>query len=393
VTVVIVGASLAGLRCAQALRAAGHDGEVVLVGDEPHAAYDRPPLSKQVLTGEWDASKIGLGEAPGVDQRLGVRATDVDLDGRTVGLHGGDRLAFEHLVIATGASPRQLPGGEAALDSVFTLRTLDDSLAIKAALDARPRRVVVVGAGFIGAEVAAVARTLGLEVTILEALPTPLARGLGPTLGPAVAAIHADHGVDLRTGVAVDALEGDGRVERVVLTDGSSVDAEVVVVGIGVVPNTAWLEGSGLTVGDGVVCDATLQAAPSVWAIGDVARWPHPLLGDELVRIEHWTNAVEQGQHVGRSIATGEPSPFGTVPFVWSDQYEHRIQVLGRPGADDEVHVVAGSFEERRFVALTAEGQRLTGAVGMDDPKRTMRCRKALGGHLSLDETVALVTS
>lgn len=392
-TTLIVGASLAGLRCAQALRAAKHEGDVVLVGDEPHVPYDRPPLSKQVLTGEWDAAKIVLGEAPDVDLRLGVRATDLDLAGRSVGVHGGDRLAFEHLVIATGAAPRQLPGGEASLDGVFTLRTLDDALAIKAALEARPRRVVVVGAGFIGAEVAAVARTLGLEVTILEALPTPLARGLGPTLGPAVAAIHGDHGVELRTGVAVDALEGDGRVQRVVLTDGSSVEAEVVVVGIGVLPNTGWLEGSGLTVGDGVVCDATLRAAPGVWAIGDVARWPHPLLGDELVRIEHWTNAVEQAQHVGRCIATGEPAPFGTVPFVWSDQYDHRIQVLGRPGADDDVHVVSGSFEERRFVALTADGQRLTGAVGMDDPKRTMRARRALMNRLSLDETIGLVTA
>jgi NADPH-dependent 2,4-dienoyl-CoA reductase/sulfur reductase-like enzyme len=159
------------------------------------------------------------------------------------------------------------------------------------------------------------------------------------------------------------------------------------------VPTTGWLDGSGLALDDGVVCDAALQAAPGVWAIGDVARWPHPLLGDELVRIEHWTNAVEQGQHVGRAIATGTRSPFGTIPFVWSDQYEHRIQVLGRPGADDEVHVVAGSFEERRFVALTADGDRLTGAVGLDDPKRTMRGRRALAERLPLDEARALVLS
>ena len=385
--VVIVGASLAGLRSAWAQRAGGYDGEVVLVGDEPHAPYDRPPLSKQLLTGEWDASKIALGEARDVEHRYGVRAVELDVDRREVGLAGGERLAFEHVVVATGASPRTL---RTALDGVHTLRTLDDSLAVKAALDARPRRVVVVGAGFIGAEVAAVARTMGLDVTILEALPVPLARGLGPTLGPAVAAIHLDHGVDLRLGVAVDDLEGDGRVERVVLTDGTVVDADLVVVGIGVVPNTAWLEGSGLELGDGVVCDEALRAAPGVWAIGDVCRWPHPLLG-EVVRIEHWTNAVEQAQHVGRSIATGTPAPFGTVPFVWSDQYDHRIQVLGRPEADHDVEVVAGSFESRCFVALTSEDGRLTGAVGMDDPRRTMRFRKALADRLSLDDARRLV--
>ena len=387
--VVIVGASLAGLRCAQAVRAGGYEGDVTLVGDEPHAAYDRPPLSKQLLTGEWDAAKIALGDAKDVDQRLGTRAVDVDLATRTVGLHGGERLAFDDLVIATGASPRTLAtGGELA--GVHTLRTLDDSLAIKAALDARPGRVVVVGAGFIGSEVAAVARTMGLDVTILEALPTPLARALGPTLGPAVAAIHEDHGVELRLGVAVGDLEGDGRVERVVLTDGTSFDADLVVVGIGVVPNTAWLEGSGLDLQNGVLCDEALRAAPGVWAIGDVCRWPHPLFG-EVVRIEHWTNAVEQAQHVGRSIATGEAKPFGTVPFVWSDQYEHRIQVLGRPEADHEVHVVAGSFESRSFVAVTGADGRLTGAVGMDDPKRTMRFRKALAEGTSLDDARALV--
>ena len=385
--VVIVGASLAGLRCAQALRAGGYEDDVTLVGDEPHVAYDRPPLSKQLLTGEWDAEKIGLGEAKDVDHRYGTRAVDLDLDSRTVGLHGGERLGFDQLVVATGASARSLP---TSLDGVHTLRTLDDSLAIKAALDARPRHVVVVGAGFIGAEVAAVARTMGLDVTILEALPTPLARGLGPTLGPAVAAIHEDHGVDLRLGVAVDDLEGDGRVERVVLTDGTRVDADLVVVGIGVVPNTGWLEGSGLDLQNGVLCDETLQAAPGVWAIGDVCRWPHPLFG-EVVRIEHWTNAVEQAQHVGRSIATGEAKPFGTVPFVWSDQYEHRIQVLGRPEADHEVHVVAGSFESRCFVAVTGQDGRLSGAVGMDDPKRTMRYRKALAEGMSLDDAKVLV--
>ena len=388
--VVIVGASLGGLRTAQALRSNGFSGDITLVGDETHKPYDRPPLSKHVLSGEWEAGQTSLADDAELDKlgaelKLGVRAGDLDAEGRTVGLDGGDRLAYDHLVIATGASPRMLPGVDRA-PGVHVLRTLDDCLALRAGLDKKPNRVVVVGAGFIGAEVAATARQRGLEVTVLEALPVPLARGLGPTLGPVIAAIHEDHGVELRLGTGVAGVE-QGRVD---LADGTAIDAEVVVVGIGVIPNTSWLDGSGLTVEDGVVCDAACQAvgAEGVWAVGDVARWEHPVYGS--LRIEHWTNAVEQAMAVAASIV-GEPQPFAPVPYVWSDQYGSKIQVVGRPGPDDEVHIAAGSFDDRRFIALTHQQGRVTGAVGIDEPRRIIKLKRLLGGQLSLEDATAAV--
>jgi len=221
--------------------------------------------------------------------------------------------------------------------------------------------VVVVGAGFIGAEVAATARKLGLDVTVLEALPVPLSRGLGPVLGPIIAGIHTDHGVDLRTGAGVAGFEGTDRVERVLLADGTTIDADVVVVGIGVIPNTEWLEDSGLELRDGVVCDqhCNATAAPGVWAVGDVARWHNPLF-DEEMRIEHWTNAVEQAMAVAGNIL-GEPTPYAPVRYVWSDQYDSKIHIVGRPGPADHVEVPIGAFDDRKFVALTHRDGRLTG--------------------------------
>lgn len=391
--IVVVGASLGGLRTVQSLRSAGFTGAVTLVGEERHPPYDRPPLSKQVLAGEWEAAQASLADAAelarlDVELRLGVRATDLDVASRTVGLHGGERLRYDAVVVATGSSPRTLPGTP-GLAGVHVLRTLEDGLALRAAFDVAAR-VVVVGAGFIGAEVAATARQRGLDVTVLEALDVPLWRALGPVLGPVVAGIHADHGVDLRTGVGVAGFEGDGHLERVVLADGSSVDADVVVVGIGVVPNTAWLEGSGLELRDGVVCDQYCRAvgAPGVWAVGDVARWPNPLFEEEM-RTEHWINAVEQAMTVGANIV-GEPVPYAPVPYVWSDQYGSKIQIVGRPGPTDEVTVAVGSFDDRKFVALTHRDGRLTGAVGLDEPRRTMRFRRLLTSRPSFDEAMAV---
>jgi 3-phenylpropionate/trans-cinnamate dioxygenase ferredoxin reductase component len=391
--VVVVGASLAGLRTAQSLRSLGYEGRLTVVGEESHVPYDRPPLSKQVLSGEWQPEQAALAgddelSKLGADLRLGVRATDLDIAGRTIGLHGGERLGFDALVVATGASPRELPGTP-GLEGIHVLRTVDDCLSLRADLD-RASRVVVVGAGFIGSEVAATARRKGLDVTVLEALPVPLSRGLGPVLGPVVAGIHTDHGVDLRCGAAVAGLEGEGRVERVVLGDGSVVEADVVVVGIGVIPNTAWLEDSGLELRDGVVCDERLAAigATGVWAAGDIARWHNPLF-DEEMRIEHWTNAVEQALAVASGIV-GEPEPFAPVPYVWSDQYDSKIQVVGRPGPADEVEVPIGSFDDRRFVALCHRDGRLTGAVGLDEPRRVMRFKRLLASRPSSDDARAL---
>jgi NADPH-dependent 2,4-dienoyl-CoA reductase/sulfur reductase-like enzyme len=389
--VLVVGASLAGLRTAQYLRMKDFAGRITLLGDERHRPYDRPPLSKQVLSGEWEPDQARLAsddELDGLDVelRLGERATDLDLPSRTVGLHGGERVGYGALVVATGARPRPIPGTP-SLSGIHVLRTLDDCLALRADLEVASS-LVVVGAGFIGAEVAAVARTKGLDVTVLEALPVPLSRGLGPTLGPVIAGIHADHGVDLRTGVGVAGFEGDGRVERVLLADGTTVDADVVVVGIGVIPNTEWLEGSGVEIRDGVVCDQYCEAlgAPNVWAAGDVARWYNPLF-DEEMRTEHWTNAVEQALAVVDNIV-GEKTPYAPVPYVWSDQYDSKIQIVGRPGPLDEVTVPIGAFDDRKFVALTHRDGRLTGAVGLNEPRKVIRFKRVLTSRPSIEEAL-----
>ena len=389
--VVVVGASLGGLRTVQSLRSSGFAGRITLVGEETHLPYDRPPLSKHVLAGDWQVEQTALADQAELDRvevdlRLGVRATDVDAAARTIGLHGGERVSYDALVVATGATPRTIPGTP-DLAGIHVLRTLEDGLALRGALETAAR-VVVVGAGFIGAEVAATARGRGLEVTVLEALPVPLSRGLGPVLGPVIAGIHLDHGVDLRLGAGVAGFEGDGRVERVLLADGSTVDADVVLVGIGVIPNTAWLEDAGFELRDGLVCDQYCEAvgAPGVWAVGDVARWYNPLFEEEM-RIEHWTNAVEQAMAVGANIV-GDPAPYAPVPYVWSDQYGSKIQIVGRPGPADDVEVPIGAFDDRKFVALTHRDGRLTGAVGLDEPRRLMRFKRLLTTRPSWEDAL-----
>ena len=382
-TVVVVGASLAGLRATETLRREGFDGRIVVVGAEPHLPYDRPPLSKQLLAGEWEPQDLALRRTPydelDVELRLGVRATALDAAGRVLTLDGDEALVFDGALLATGAEPRRLPGMP-ALDGIFVLRTVDDALDLRARLDAGPR-VVVVGAGFIGSEVAATCRQRGLQVTVLEALPAPLVRGLGPVLGMVCGDLHRDHGVDLRLGVGVAAIEGGGRVERVRLDDGSTVDADVVVVGVGVAPVTDWLEGSGLTLDNGIVCDETLLAAPGIVAAGDVARWPNPLFDGELMRLEHWTNAAEQGVAGARRllVADGnEPEVFAPVPFVWSDQYDRKIQTVGHFRGDDDMEVVYGTLDERRFVSVFGRNGRLVGALGFSMPAKVMQYRKMI---------------
>ena len=390
--VTVVGASLAGLNAAEALRREGFDGPVTLIGAENHLPYDRPPLSKQVLAGDWEPERAALTdpeelEDDGIEARLGVRATALDLDARQLTLHTGETVEFDGLVIATGARCRTMPG-TAGISGVHVLRSLDDCLALRADFEAMPQRVVVVGAGFIGAEVAATARGRGLDVTMVEALPTPLSRVLGDEMGEVCAEVHRDHGVDLRTAVGVERIAGDGRVERVTLSDGSTIDADVVVVGIGVIPNTEWLDGSGLAVDDGVVCDATCLAADRVTAAGDVARWPNELFG-ETMRVEHWDNAAQQGAHAARRLLDAAVGPFTPVPWFWSDQYDRKIQLAGRVRGDDEVRVVTGSVDERRFAAIYGRAGRVVGVLGFNRPRHVMRYRALIEQGASFDEALA----
>ena len=401
-TVVVVGASLAGLRAAETLRREGYEGRVVLVGAEDREPYDRPPLSKQVLAGEVDVDRVALRPAGyddlDLDLRLGVRAVALDASAREVTLAGPaagatEVVGFDGLVIATGATPRLLPSMVAypVPDGVFVLRSLDDALAIRDRLDGRPR-VVVVGAGFIGSEVAATCRLRGLDVTVLEALPAPLVRGLGPVLGAVCGDLHRDHGVDLRLNVGVEGFEGAGRVERVRLDDGSTVGADLVVVGVGVAPVTEWLDGSGLTVDNGVVCDSTLLAAPGIVAAGDVARWPNPLFDGEPARLEHWTNASDQGVAAARRLLHGDaegPEEFAPVPFVWSDQYDRKIQTAGQFRGDDRMEIVHGSLEERRFVAVFGRNGRLVGTLGFSMPAKLMQYRRMIAERASFDDALA----
>ena len=392
-TVAVVGASLAGLRAVETLRREGFDGRLVLIGAEPHLPYDRPPLSKQLLRGEWEPDKIALRRADydelELDLRLGTRATALDPGARRVTLDDGSQLEYDGLVIATGAAPRVLRGTP-DLEGIHLLRTLDDALAIRDALGREPR-VCVVGAGFIGAEVAASARSLGLEVSMVDPLPVPCQRGVGVQMGELLADLHRDHGVALHLGVGVEGFEGGQRVARVRLADGRALEADLVVIGIGVAPETSWLASSGLKLEDGVVCDATCATdAPGVVAAGDVARWFNPLF-DEAMRVEHWTNAVEQGVHAARRLLAGPEAaqPFAPVPTFWSDQYDRKIQFAGHARPDDEVVVAAGDPAERRFVALYGREGRLVGALAWNRARDLVALRRMMAERVSFQDALA----
>jgi len=392
--VVVVGASLAGLRAAEQVRAAGFGGDVTIVGEEPHLPYDRPPLSKRLLSGEWEPDRIALRKPDDMSSldvtwRTGVAATGLDVEGHSVSLSDGTNLSYDGLLITTGAAPRRLPGQEQHAH-VHELRTIDDAMTLRDELGSGDRRVVVIGAGFIGLEVAATARQLGNDVLVLEAGPAPMMRALGAEMGSAVALVHTDHGVNISCAIGVSGFER----HAVLLDDGGREPAELVVVGVGVEPNTGWLEGSGLQIDNGVVCRSDLNVGvPHVYAAGDVARW-HNRLFDETMRVEHWTNAAEQGAAAAANLlaeAAGEPTTdYAPVPFFWSEQYDRRIQFLGHVASDDDAVIVGGSIDDRKFAALYGRNGRLQGVLGVNMPRMVMPFRAHLERRVSWDDALAL---
>ncbi|MEV5302030.1 NAD(P)/FAD-dependent oxidoreductase [Amycolatopsis methanolica] len=376
--IAIAGASLAGLSTARALREAGFDGRVVVVGDEPHRPYDRPPLSKEFLAGTMSAADLALesdDEDLDADWCLGARAVALDPALRTIVLDSGKRITCDGVVLATGARARRLPGSTPA--GVHTLRTLDDAIALRAEL-VPGARLVVIGAGFIGAEVASTARGLGLAVTVVEQQAVPLAGPLGAELGGVCAALHGEHGVELITGVGVAGLTGAERVRSVHLTDGRELPADVVVVGVGAVPNTEWLAGSGLDAERGVRTDARCATGiPSVVAVGDCAVSHNPF-ADAEIRLEHWTNALEQPATAAATLLGHEQLPGPRAPYFWSDQYGARLQFAGHRRDGDRMEVVDGDPAARRFTAVFRRGDRPVAVFAMNQPKVFGRWRREL---------------
>ncbi len=382
--VVVVGAGLAAVRTAEELRRAGYEGELVLVGDETHLPYDRPPLSKEVLRGDRDDTTLRPSEFFGenrIELMLGAAARSVDTASRTLTLSDGTELGYDELVVATGLRPRRIPGLP-DLAGVHVLRSLEDSRALREAI-VPGARALVVGAGFIGCEVAASLRAREVEVVLVEPQPTPLASVLGAEVGALVTRLHTAEGVDVRAGVGLSEIRGDERVTSAVLGDGSEIDVDLVVLGIGSIPATEWLEGSGVEIENGVVCDGRGRTStPHVWAVGDVASWQVPAGGRR--RIEHWTNAGEQASVLAKTIMGVEAGAAAQVPYFWSDQYDIKIQGLGAVTADDTVHVVRD--DGRKFLAYYERDGRLVGAVGGGLPALVMKSRAKIAAGAPIDE-------
>ncbi len=381
--VVVVGAGVAGTSAAEAMREHGYDGALTIIGGERHSPYHRPPLSKKLLTGQVHRAGVDLAPRLDVDARVlrGTSARRLDMSSRTIHLRDGDEdmsVSFDGLVIASGAVPRQWPQ-ETVPEGVSVLRTVDDCLAIRQMLQSGPR-VVVIGGGFIGAEVAASCRSLGLDVTVIEKSSGPMLSALGSEMARCWAQLHRARGVHLHVDVGVDSFIGNARVEGVRLTDGSQLPADLVVVGLGVTPATDWLCDSGLKVDDGVVCDATgaVEGDTAVVAAGDVASWWHPLY-ERHMRIEHWDHAARQGAASARTLLAGpeHAEPYDEVPYFWSDQYDVKLQTLGVTTDYDAFTVVEGNPRDWRFVAAYGREGR-TVAVLSTIPDRVHAYRDAI---------------
>ncbi|GHF63372.1 pyridine nucleotide-disulfide oxidoreductase [Kitasatospora xanthocidica] len=394
--IAVVGAGAAGLHTAEALRRAGYDGRLTLVGDEEEPPYDRPPLSKHLLSGQWQPDRLTLRDPRALDElrldlRLGVRARRLDRRARTVHLADGREVPCDAVVIATGVRPRRLPGAGTPGDGTppagaHVLRTLADALALRADLCEGPRaggRLLVVGGGLLGAEAAATAVGIGAEVTWLVSTDTPLAAVLGTETAALLTGLHRGHGVRIHRGTATGLLSRGGRATGVRLADGTDLAADTVLTAIGSEPATEWLADSGLGLDGGVVCDARCAAGPGVWAAGDAACWPDPRTGRHR-RLEQRTNATEQALHVARNLLAG---PDGTtevytpVPYLWTDQYGLRVQAFGSPGAADRFEPVDGSPEEHRFAAACVRDGRVVGAVGIASARALRGLRAQVAAH------------
>jgi 3-phenylpropionate/trans-cinnamate dioxygenase ferredoxin reductase subunit len=385
-TVVIVGANLAGGRAAEALRKEGFDGRIFLVGEEPHPPYERPPLSKEYLRGEMPREELfvqpeSFWAEQEIELLMGVRAVSLDLAHKRVELSSGERLSFDKLLLATGGRVRRLEVPGADLEGIHYLRTVDDSEAL--ARELRPgRRLAIVGAGFIGSEVAASAREKGLEVTMIEVLPLPLQKALGPEVGRIYADIHRQHGVELVLGEGVERFEGDSRLQAVVTSTGRRIECDLALVGVGIVPATELAEAVGLTVDNGIVVNEFCQTShPDVYAAGDVANFYSPVLGRRL-RVEHWHNAQNQGMAAARSMLRGEP--YAEVPWFWSDQYYLNMQYVGFADAWDRL-VFRGDVEARRFTAFYLRQGRLEAALAINRPRDIRAARELIQARAALD--------
>jgi NADPH-dependent 2,4-dienoyl-CoA reductase/sulfur reductase-like enzyme len=380
--VVVVGSSLAGVRSVETIRRAGFDGRITLVGAEKHyPPVDRPPLSKKFLQGGSDGDVLRVADDLDADLVLGREATALDVAARRVTLDDGASYGYDGLVIATGATVRRLPGTEGRRN-VHVLRTVDDAAALRSAL-VPGTRVAVIGAGVLGCEIAATCRILGLDVTVIDTFSQPMLRILGPTVAPLLADLHREHGARLLLHRTVLGLRGPDDADGVLLDGEEVVDADVVVVAIGAAPETRWLEGSGLELADGVVCDSACFAengARRVVAAGDVARWHHRLLGSSL-RVEHWSNAVSQAQAAGRNLVaeltgTGEIADYDVLPYFWTDQYDWKVQFVGTLGEDAQFE--EGAPGERQFIVSYRTGGRLVGALLANRPGRLAAWRNQI---------------
>jgi 3-phenylpropionate/trans-cinnamate dioxygenase ferredoxin reductase subunit len=398
-TMVVVGGGLAGAKAAETLREEGFDGRVVLVAEEPERPYERPPLSKDYLNGAKERDVIYVHDAGWYDEhdvelRTGVRAVALDPGAHELELEGGERLGYRALLLATGATPKRLPLPGADLDGVHYLRTAADSDRLRASLAAGDRSVVVVGAGWIGLEVAAAARSYGNAVTVVEPQPQPLRAVLGDEIGAVFARLHREKGVDLRLSTGVREFRGDGSGVRAVVTDAGEVPADVVVVGVGVAPRTELAEAAGLEVGNGVVVDESLRtSAPDVYAAGDIASWPHPRYG-RRIRVEHWANALNGGPAAARAML-GREVTYDRLPYFFTDQYDLGMEYSGLSGADASV-VCRGNPDSGEFVAFWLDDGRVQAAMNVnvwdvtDDLQALVRANRPVDTDRLADPDVPL---